>query len=258
MWTPRPASGTTLPFLKVKVLVGQSCPTLRNPMDHSPPGSSVHRILQARILEWVAIPFSKGSSRPRDRIWVSCIAGRFFTIWAKHTQGTRKIPFLLLELGSTLASLDLGHVGKKSWVCLLVRGTHKRSRGRRRRQDTAHLFGLRPTFATCRRQKPAGDRHSHKQENVRGQVWTMEKVQQEEWDNFLSPPLEIRRRRKSLGVQICARVNTGTNRMQAPVPLCFPRLAKCPQNSEHWQSRSRSRSNDFIPAASSPRLPTTI
>ena len=114
MWTSRPASGTTLPFLKVKVLVGQSCPTLCNSMDHSPPGSSVHRILQARILEWVAIRFSKGSSQPRDRIWVSRIAGRFFTIWAKHTQGTRKTPFFLLELGSTLASLDLGHVGKKS------------------------------------------------------------------------------------------------------------------------------------------------
>ena len=45
-----------------------------------PPGSSVHGILQARILEWVAIPFSRGSSRPRDQTWVSCIAGRFFTI----------------------------------------------------------------------------------------------------------------------------------------------------------------------------------
>ena len=47
---------------KVKVLVAQSCPTLCDPMDCSPPGSSVHGILQARILEWVAIPFSRGSS----------------------------------------------------------------------------------------------------------------------------------------------------------------------------------------------------
>ena len=46
----------------------------------SPPGSFVHGILQARILEWVAIPFSRASSRPRDRAQVSCIAGRFFTI----------------------------------------------------------------------------------------------------------------------------------------------------------------------------------
>ena len=51
-------------------------------MDCSLPGSSVHWIHQARILEWVAIPFSRGSSWPRDQTWVSCIAGRFFTIWA--------------------------------------------------------------------------------------------------------------------------------------------------------------------------------
>ena len=51
------------------------------PKDFSPPGSSVHGILQPRILEWVAMPFSSGSSRLRNGIWVSCIAGRFFTIW---------------------------------------------------------------------------------------------------------------------------------------------------------------------------------
>ena len=51
-------------------------------MDCRPPGSSVHGILQARILEWVAIPYSRGSSRPRDQTWISHIAGRFFTIWA--------------------------------------------------------------------------------------------------------------------------------------------------------------------------------
>ena len=60
----------------------QSCLTLCNPMDCSPPGSSVHGILQARILEWVAIPLSKGSSQPRDRTQISfssCTASRFFT-----------------------------------------------------------------------------------------------------------------------------------------------------------------------------------
>ena len=66
----------------VCVLVAQLYPTLCNPIDCSLPGSSVHGILQARILEWVAIFFSKGSSWPRDWTWVSCIAGRFFTIWA--------------------------------------------------------------------------------------------------------------------------------------------------------------------------------
>jgi len=60
--------------------VAQSCPTLFNPMDCSPPGSSVHGILQARILEWVAIPFSRGSSQPRDQTQVSLIAGRGFNL----------------------------------------------------------------------------------------------------------------------------------------------------------------------------------
>ena len=64
------------------VLVAQSCPALCNLMDCSPPGPSVHGILQARILEWVAIPFSGALSWPKDRSWVSCTASRFFTIWA--------------------------------------------------------------------------------------------------------------------------------------------------------------------------------
>ena len=51
-------------------------------MGFSPPGSSVHKILQARILEWVPIPFSRGSSQSRDRTGVSHTAGRFFTMWA--------------------------------------------------------------------------------------------------------------------------------------------------------------------------------
>ena len=57
--------------------------TFCHPMDCSPPGSSVHGILQARILEWAAISFSRGSSWPRDQTRVSCIAGRFFTVWAR-------------------------------------------------------------------------------------------------------------------------------------------------------------------------------
>ena len=62
--------------------VAQSCPTLGDPMDCCPPGSSVHGISQETVLEWVAIPFSRGSSQPMDRIWVFCIAGRHFTFWA--------------------------------------------------------------------------------------------------------------------------------------------------------------------------------
>ena len=64
------------------VLVAQLCLTLCNPMDYNLPGSSVHGILQARILEWVVIHFSRESSRLRDGTWVSCIAGRFFMVWA--------------------------------------------------------------------------------------------------------------------------------------------------------------------------------
>ena len=71
---------TRLLIRKVKVLVAQSCPTLCDPMDCSPPGSSVHWILQARTLDWVPIPFSRESSQPRDGTWVHCIAVRFFTI----------------------------------------------------------------------------------------------------------------------------------------------------------------------------------
>ena len=60
--------------------VAQSRLTLSDPMDYSPPGSSVHEISQARILEWVAISFSRGSSQLRDRTQVSCTAGRLFTV----------------------------------------------------------------------------------------------------------------------------------------------------------------------------------
>ena len=59
------------------VKVAQSCLTLCDPMDYT-----VNGILQARILEWVAVPFSRGSSQPRDQTQVSRIAGRFFTSWA--------------------------------------------------------------------------------------------------------------------------------------------------------------------------------
>ena len=61
------------------VLVTQSCPTLCDPMDCSPPRSSVLEIFHTRILEWVAISFSRGSSQPRDRTQVTCTADRFFT-----------------------------------------------------------------------------------------------------------------------------------------------------------------------------------
>ena len=65
----------------VKVKVAQSCPTLCDPIDYT-----VHGVLQARILEWVAFPFSKGSSQPRVQTQVSSIAGGFFTSWATRVE----------------------------------------------------------------------------------------------------------------------------------------------------------------------------
>ena len=66
----------------VSLLVAQLHLTLWDPMDCSLPSSSVHEILQARILHWAAIPFSKGSSWPRNQTHISHTEGRFFTIWA--------------------------------------------------------------------------------------------------------------------------------------------------------------------------------
>jgi len=67
-------NGLISKIYKVKVKVAELCPTLCNPIDYI-----VHGIFQARILEWVAFPFSRGSSQPRDQTRVSSIAGRFFT-----------------------------------------------------------------------------------------------------------------------------------------------------------------------------------
>ena len=72
-------------WVQVLCLVAQLYPTLWDSMDCSPPGSSVHGILQARILEWVAIPSCRGYSQPRDWTQVSHIADRFLTVW-----GTRE------------------------------------------------------------------------------------------------------------------------------------------------------------------------
>ena len=104
----------------MKVLLAQSCPTLCDPMNCSPPGSSVHGILQARIMEWVAIAFSRGSSWPRGQTRVSHIAGKFVTIWATRetwlTRGTNSEESEAYEL------LD-----RRLWLCtsrLVDRGMH--------------------------------------------------------------------------------------------------------------------------------------
>ena len=71
-------------------LVAQSWLTLCDPMDYRPPGSSVHRISQARILEWVAISFFRGSSKPRDQTFISCIT--CLDKWILYHGATWKIP----------------------------------------------------------------------------------------------------------------------------------------------------------------------
>ena len=80
---PGHAPQTPVKWKKVKMTVAQSCPTLCNTMDYT-----VHGILQARILEWVAVPFSRGSSQPRDWTQVSHIAGEFLTSWATREAQT--------------------------------------------------------------------------------------------------------------------------------------------------------------------------
>ena len=90
-----------LSFLCVSVT--QSCPTLCDAMDCSLPVSSVHGILQARILEWVAIPFSRGSSWPKDRTQVSCIADRGFNLWA--TREVRNYMYVYFKSNSSKVHL---------------------------------------------------------------------------------------------------------------------------------------------------------
>ena len=95
----------------VYVLVIQSCPTPCYPMDCGPPGSSIHGMFQARILGWIAISSSRGSSQPRDWIWVSRFAGRFFTTWA-----TRE-PLMYWVIGHKKNRLL---VGGFVFICLAV------------------------------------------------------------------------------------------------------------------------------------------
>ena len=90
--------------------VAQSCLTLCDPMDRSLPVSSLHGIPLARVLEWAAISFSRGSSQPRDWTWVSCTAGGFFTTWA-----TREA-WVELWVAFFFSSLLQGRQDLSSWT----------------------------------------------------------------------------------------------------------------------------------------------
>ena len=99
---------------KWKVKVTQLCPSLYNPKDYT-----VHGILQARILERVAFPFSRGSSQPRDWTQVSCLAGGFFTSWATkysfpiHIMKSWRLMWLYLGMGPLMSWLRLNKLTRE-------------------------------------------------------------------------------------------------------------------------------------------------
>ena len=93
----------------VKMLVAQSCLILCDPMDYGPTGSSVHGFLQARILDWVAIPFSRISYWPRDQIWLSCIC-RQFLYHLSHLGSHQRILVFICFIYYTYLSLTVSHL----------------------------------------------------------------------------------------------------------------------------------------------------
>ena len=96
--------------------IAQSCPTLGDPVDCSLPGSSIHGIFQARVLEWVAISFSRGSSRAQNGTWVSCIADRCFTLWATREASLDVTNFRRdLSLGQGLGNLSRRAARLRTW-----------------------------------------------------------------------------------------------------------------------------------------------
>ena len=122
---------SNIPLYVCESEVAQSCPTLCDPTDCSPPSSFTYGILQARILEWVAISFFRGSSQPRDRTQVSRIAGRRFNLWVTREAHMYVIhlypfiywwPFRLLPCPgyANSAAMNIGaHVS--FWIMVRVR-----------------------------------------------------------------------------------------------------------------------------------------
>ena len=94
--------------MKVKAKVAQSCPTFCDPMDYT-----VHGILQVRILVWVAVPFFRGSSQPRDWTQVFCSAGRFFTSWA-----TREAIYIYKNVCIYIYKTHVLYIYKNKHICL--------------------------------------------------------------------------------------------------------------------------------------------
>ena len=112
------------------MLVAQSCPTLWDHRDCSLPGSSVHGILQARILDWAVIPFSQFSSQLRRWTQVSCIAGRFFIMWTSRkliitqSPSSRKwTPFNRVDFMACKLGLNLKNTLLKTFRHKFLEGT---------------------------------------------------------------------------------------------------------------------------------------
>ena len=104
-------------------LVSESCMTLCDFMDCSLSASSVHGILQARISEWVDIPYSRGSSQSRDQIWISGITGGFFTIWAtQESQNSQeKSESVVAVMSDSLYHMDCSLPGSSVYGILQER-----------------------------------------------------------------------------------------------------------------------------------------
>ena len=149
--------------MKVKTLVTQLCLILCDPMDCSPPGFSVHGILQAKILEWVAIIFSRESSRPRDRTLVSCISGRFCTTWTIREALSLRSDYSFMisckeiQKGFIISERDshyrdftvLGFV-TLFWNCLILQaGENSKSLGNRRKFQSKKKL-VWPDDVSCR------------------------------------------------------------------------------------------------------------
>ena len=107
--------------IKKMMLIAQSCPILCKPMDYNLSGSSVHEILQARIRKWVAIPFSSGSSWPREWTQVSCITSRIFTVWVTREDPKENICMAKKRKCYKLYSIDAEFI----WNSLLLLTEYK-------------------------------------------------------------------------------------------------------------------------------------
>ena len=118
-------SSCTYHYVCYWCLVTKSCLTLYDPMDHSLPGSSVHGIFQARILEWVVISFSRGYSWPRDQSCIFCLVGIFFT-----TERPGKPPMLLKPcLPSSLYPAHYVWLARKKWQGIHTTGQNHSLKG---------------------------------------------------------------------------------------------------------------------------------